>query len=191
MSPPAGKNYTPEASRYNRRWPVSNVMTKMTSSNLTPSRVTPVTSGGLHLSASELLQATSHLRNSRLEQPQLNFDVGSAAAQTRDGNISDAGPGVVDPKHPRVNEVNARKQKQKDRIANGERNGSTLTPGQAAHLENREQKIDNQEKADMAVHNSHLTKAEQRQLNKEQKRLAGRSTETSKKDPTSPTNFSA
>ena len=110
------------------------------------------------MSASELLQATSHLRNSRLEQPQLNFDVGSAAAQTRDGNISDAGPGVVDPKHPRVNEVNARKQKQKDRIANGERNGSTLTPGQAAHLENREQKIDNQEKADMAVHNSHLTK---------------------------------
>jgi hypothetical protein len=146
-------------------------MTKMTSSNLTPSRVTPVTSGGLHLSASELLQATSHLRNSRLEQPQLNFDVGSAAAQTRDGNISGAGPGVVDPNHPRVNEVNARERNQQDRIANGERNG-TLTPGQAAHLGNREQKIDNEEKADMAAHNGHLTKAEQRQLNKEQNKTS-------------------
>src|ERR1700677_19138 len=96
--------------------------------------------------------------------------VAGAAAQTQD-NTSGAGPGQYDPGHPRVNEVNGREQNQQDRIANGEKNG-TLTPGQAAHLENREQHIDNQEKADMAAHNGHLTKGEQRQLNREQNRTS-------------------
>ncbi len=90
---------------------------------------------------------------------------GAAAAQTQD--TSGAGPGVVDPGHPRVNEVNGREQNQQDRIANGEKNG-TMTPGQAAHVERQEQHIENQEKRDMAAHNGHLTKGEQRQLNREQ-----------------------
>lgn len=97
------------------------------------------------------------------------MSLGAAAAQT--SNTSGAGPGVVDPGHPRVNEVNAREQNQQDRIANGVKNG-TLTPGQAAHLENREQHIENQEKRDMAAHNGHLTKAEQNQLNREQNRTS-------------------
>ena len=97
--------------------------------------------------------------------------VGAAAAQTQDSNTSAAGPGQVDPGHPRVNEVNAREQNQQDRIANGLKN-DTMTPGQAAHVENREQHIENQEKADMAAHNGHLTKGEQRQLNKEQNRTS-------------------
>jgi hypothetical protein len=95
--------------------------------------------------------------------------VGSAVAQPQ--NTSGAGPGVDDPNHPRVNQVNGREQNQQDRIANGEKNG-TLTPGQASHLENREQHIENQEKADMAAHNGHLTKNEQRQLNREQNRTS-------------------
>jgi hypothetical protein len=93
--------------------------------------------------------------------------VGAAAAQTQDSNTAGAGPGQVDPGHPRVNEVNGREQNQQDRIANGVKNG-TMTPGQAAHVEKQEQHIDNQEKADMAAHNGHLTKGEQKQLNKEQ-----------------------
>jgi hypothetical protein len=94
---------------------------------------------------------------------------GAAAAQTQD--TSGAGPGQVDPGHPRVNEVNARETNQQDRIANGVKNG-TMTPGQTARVENREQHIDNQEKADMAAHNGHLTKGEQRQLNREQNRTS-------------------
>jgi len=97
--------------------------------------------------------------------------VGAAAAQTQDSNTSGAGPGQVDPGHPRVNEVNAREQNQQDRIANGLKN-DTMTPGQAARVENREQHIENQEKADMAAHNGHLTQGEQRQLNKEQNRTS-------------------
>jgi hypothetical protein len=93
--------------------------------------------------------------------------VGVASAQTQDSNTSGAGPGQYDPNHPRVNEVNNREQNQQDRIANGVKNG-TMTPGQAAHVEKQEQHIENQEKADMAAHNGHLTKREQKQLNREQ-----------------------
>jgi uncharacterized lipoprotein YajG len=96
--------------------------------------------------------------------------IGAASAQTQD-DTAGAGPGQVDPGHPRVNEVNGREQNQQDRIASGERNG-TLTPGQAAHLENREQRTEKQEKADMAAHNGHLTKSEQRQLNREQNKTS-------------------
>src|SRR5579863_10256633 len=99
------------------------------------------------------------------------ISVGASAAQAQNSNTSGAGPGQVDPGHPRVNEVNAREQNQQDRIANGVKDG-TMTPGQAARVENKEQHIENQEKADMAAHNGHLTKAEQKQLNKEQNRTS-------------------
>ena len=97
--------------------------------------------------------------------------VGSAAAQTQNNNTSGAGPGQVDPGHPRVNEVNGRETNQQDRIANRVKNG-TLTPGQTSRLENREQHIENQQKADMAANNGHLTKGEQKQLNREQNRTS-------------------
>jgi hypothetical protein len=98
--------------------------------------------------------------------------VGAASAQTQaQDNTAGAGAGVVDPNHPRVNEVNAREQNQQDRIANGVKNDK-LTPGQTAHLENREAKTENQEKADMAAHNGHLTKAEQNKLNREQNKTS-------------------
>jgi len=94
--------------------------------------------------------------------------IGSAAAQT---STSGAGPGVVDPNHPRVNQVNRREGRQQKRIANGINNGS-LTPKEASHLEKREASIQNQEQRDMAKHNGHLTKAEQNQLNRRQNRTS-------------------
>ncbi|HZU45059.1 MAG TPA: hypothetical protein VE994_20445 [Terriglobales bacterium] len=94
--------------------------------------------------------------------------IGSAAAQT---STSGAGPGVVDPNHPRVNQVNRRDGRQQKRIANGINNGS-LTPKEASHLEKREASIQNQEQRDMAKHNGHLTKAEQNQLNRRQNRTS-------------------
>ena len=101
--------------------------------------------------------------------------VGGAVAQNQDtnNNTANAGPGQVDPGHPRVNEVNQRETNQQDRIANGVKDGQ-LTPGQTAHLEKGEQRIENQQKADMAKHNGHLTKAEQAKLNKEQNHMSKR-----------------
>ena len=99
--------------------------------------------------------------------------VGGAAAQTQTSNTSGAGPGQVDPGHPRVNQVNRRETRQQDRIANGVKNGQ-LTPGQTAHLEKGEQRIENQQKKDMAAHNGHLTKGEQAKLNKEQNHMSKR-----------------
>ncbi len=93
---------------------------------------------------------------------------GSAAAQT---TTSGAGPGVKDPGHPRVNQVNRREGRQQKRIANGVKNGS-LTPKETAHLETREAKLENTEQKDMAKHNGHLTKAEQRNLNRRENRIS-------------------
>ena len=96
--------------------------------------------------------------------------VGSAAAQSTN-NTSGAGPGVVDPGHPRVNEVNRREANQQKRIGNGVANGK-LTSKQATNLEKRETAVQNREQADMAKHNGHLTKAEQRGINRQQNRIS-------------------
>jgi hypothetical protein len=97
--------------------------------------------------------------------------VGSASAQTSNSNTSGAGPGVVDPGHPRVNQVNGREENQQQRIANGVKNNK-LTPGQTANLERRENNVENREKRDMAAHNGHLTKAEQNGINRQQNRIS-------------------
>lgn len=102
--------------------------------------------------------------------------LGTAAAQTSTSNSSStsgAGPGVVDPGHPRVNQVNQREENQQDRIANGIKNGK-LTPGQAARLERGEQRLQNNEKKDMAADGGHLTKQDQRQLNREANHMSKR-----------------
>jgi uncharacterized lipoprotein YajG len=98
---------------------------------------------------------------------------GSATAQAQTSNTSGAGAGQVDPGHPRVNQVNRRETRQQDRIANGVKNGK-LTPGQTAHLERGEQRLQNNEKKDMAKDNGHLTKQDQRQLNREANHMSKR-----------------
>jgi len=97
--------------------------------------------------------------------------IGSAAAQQ--DNTSGAGAGVVDPGHPRVNQVNGREQNQQNRIANGVKSGQ-LTPGETQRLEKGEQRLQNNEKKDMAKDNGHLTKQDQRQLNKEANHMSKR-----------------
>jgi hypothetical protein len=94
---------------------------------------------------------------------------GSASAQTT--TTSGAGPGVVDPGHPRVNEVNQREENQQQRIANGVSSGK-LTSQQTANLENRETSVQTREQRDMAKNNGHLTKAEQRGINRQQNRIS-------------------
>jgi hypothetical protein len=93
---------------------------------------------------------------------------GSAAAQT---TTNTSGAGVVDPGHPRVNQVNGREQNQQDRIANGVKNGS-MSPKQASNVEKREAAVQQREKKDMAQHNGHLTKAEQNGINRQQNRIS-------------------
>ena len=94
--------------------------------------------------------------------------VAGSAAQT---TTSAAGPGVKDPGHPRVNQVNRRQTRQQKRITNGINNGS-LNPKETAHLENREAKLQSTEQKDMAAHNGHLTKAEQKNLNHRENRIS-------------------
>ncbi|MGB7586018.1 MAG: hypothetical protein WBM11_14335 [Terriglobales bacterium] len=94
--------------------------------------------------------------------------VGVSAAQT---TASGAGPGVVDPGHPRVNEVNGRQEVQQQRIANGVKNGS-LSPRETSNLEKREASVQRREQRDMARNGGHLTKAEQNGINRQQNRIS-------------------
>ena len=100
------------------------------------------------------------------------MSIGSAVAQPQ-STTSGAGAGQVDPGHPRVNQVNSRETNQQNRIANGIKNGQ-LKPGQAAHLEKGEQRLQNNEKKDMAKDNGHLTKQDQKQLNHEANNMSKR-----------------
>ena len=102
--------------------------------------------------------------NSLLTVAVCGLMLGFAAAQTT--TTSGAGAGVVDPGHPRVNQVNSRETRQQSRIANGINSGK-LTPTQASHLEHGEARLQNNEKKDMAADNGHLTKKDQKQLNHE------------------------
>jgi hypothetical protein len=65
------------------------------------------------------------------------------------------------------NEVGQRRENQQDRIANAIRNGS-MTAGEAARTENREQGINQQIHADRAANGGKLTAQEKAQINKEQ-----------------------
>jgi len=97
--------------------------------------------------------------------------LGSAAAQQ--DTTSGAGPGKVDPGHPRVNQVNRREQNQQKRIANGVQSGQ-LTSGETRRLERGEQRLQNNERKGMAKDNGHLTKSDQRQLNREANHMSKR-----------------
>jgi hypothetical protein len=65
------------------------------------------------------------------------------------------------------NEVGQRRENQQDRIANGIKNGS-MTAGEAARTENREQGINQQVHADRAANGGSLTGQQKRQINHQQ-----------------------
>jgi hypothetical protein len=81
---------------------------------------------------------------------------GQVMAQTQSDDV---------PGHPRVNEVNNRLQNQQNRINNGLKNG-TMTAGQADRDEAHDANIARRESADEARHDGHLTKQEDKNLNK-------------------------
>jgi hypothetical protein len=62
-------------------------------------------------------------------------------------------------------EVRDREANQQNRIGQGLQSGQ-ITAGGAAHLENREARINASRKADLAANGGHLTAAERRNLNR-------------------------
>lgn len=84
---------------------------------------------------------------------------------------ADESSSPIDPGHPRVTEVQKRQENQQDRIAKGVKSGS-LTPAEATRLEKKEARIDRHKAADMAAHDGHLTKPEQRRLNRQENRTS-------------------
>lgn len=72
----------------------------------------------------------------------------------------------ADPGHPRVNEIDQRLENQEKRIQQGEASGK-LTAAQGERLEKRDERVAKEEARDEAKHNGHLTKQEQRRMNKQ------------------------
>ncbi len=77
------------------------------------------------------------------------------------------------PDHPRENEVNQRLDNQQTRIDQGLAKG-TLTGQQAARDEKHDANIAQREAVDESKHNGHITKAEQKRLNKSENRNSKR-----------------
>jgi hypothetical protein len=70
------------------------------------------------------------------------------------------------PGHPRVNEVDQRLQNQQNRIDAGAADGQ-LNANQAAHDDARDAKVSQELSADEAKNGGHITKAEQRKMNRQ------------------------
>lgn len=77
------------------------------------------------------------------------------------------------PDHPRENEVNQRLDNQQARINQGLANG-TMTGKQAARDEQHDANIAQREAVDESKHDGHITKAEQRNLNRSENRNSRR-----------------
>lgn len=73
------------------------------------------------------------------------------------------------PDHPRENEVNQRLDNQQARIDQGLAKG-TMTGQQAARDERHDANIAQREAVDESKHNGHITKGEQRRLNRSENR---------------------
>ena len=73
-------------------------------------------------------------------------------------------------KHPRVEEVKDRQDKQKDRIEAGEKSGE-LDKHEAKKLDKDEKRIHEEKKEDREKHDGHLTKKEQEKLNRQQDKV--------------------
>ena len=73
--------------------------------------------------------------------------------------------------HPRRAEVNQRLANQNARINAGVRDGS-LTPHEAHKLRREDRTIRAEERAMAAEHNGHITKGEQRMLNRQENRTS-------------------
>ena len=86
--------------------------------------------------------------------------IGSAAI----ANAQDAA-GVPDPGHPRINEVQQRIDNQQNRIDRGISDGQ-INPRQAAHDDVKLAREQNSLNRDEAKNGGHITKGEQRNLNR-------------------------
>ncbi len=73
--------------------------------------------------------------------------------------------------NPQAHSVNGRAAEQQQRIAQGLAHGQ-MSAGQTRNIENREQRVNQQVRADRQADNGHLTQQEHRQVNREQNRAS-------------------
>ena len=94
----------------------------------------------------------------------------SGVSRPNSGNLN-VGPGSHEQGHSWENHVNNREQHQQNRIGNGIKDGQ-LSAGQATHLENRENQIQERERADEAAHHGRLTPQEKQHFQRAQNKMS-------------------
>lgn len=99
----------------------------------------------------------------------MNLRMAIVAAAFVVGGTSFAGDWKED--HPRRAEVNSRLNNQNRRIDEGVENGS-LTKRQAGQLHREDRAIRAEERAIASEHGGHITKGEQRMLNRQENRVS-------------------
>src|SRR4051812_32559012 len=72
---------------------------------------------------------------------------------------------------PKPGRIQARRENQQDRIAQGVASGQ-LTAGETANLENNEAKLNHEVRTDRKANGGRLTTQEKRQVNRQQNRLS-------------------
>jgi hypothetical protein len=102
---------------------------------------------------------------------------GTAIAQTTpstgqpSGTQSTTTPATTTSSAPKPGTVNARRQNQQNRIANGVQSGQ-LTAGETKNVESREANVNREVKDDRSADNGKLTSQERQQVNKQQNNLS-------------------
>lgn len=95
--------------------------------------------------------------------------LGTAVAET----ATTTAPGAYVPGHPRVNQVNRRQVKQQTRINRGVQQG-TINPNEARRLERGQERVQRHKQYLMNQNGGHLTKPQQRHVNRMQNRQSKR-----------------
>jgi hypothetical protein len=127
--------------------------------------LTVIAVGGLILAGSAAAQTTS------TTQTTTQTTQAPATGATTGAPTQNAGPGSQEAGHNWENHVNDREQNQQNRIANGVQNGK-LSAGQASHLENRENQIQEREAKDESEHGGHLTQQEKQHFQRAQNKVS-------------------
>jgi hypothetical protein len=118
--------------------------------------------GGIHAAPTPGERAAMNERHFGRTPDQISH---MQAARVDRGNYAAVNHGT--PSHPEGMGVNARQDRQQNRINQGVRSGQ-LTPGETSHIEHNETAIHNEARTDRAENGGHLTGAEHNQIEHQQ-----------------------
>jgi hypothetical protein len=118
--------------------------------------------GGVHAMATAGERAAMNEQHMGRTQEQLSHQQASRVDRSNYASVNHGSPA-----HPEGMGVNARQDRQQNRINQGAHSGQ-LTPGETSHIEKNETGIHNEARTDRAANGGHLTPVEHNQIEHQQ-----------------------